>query len=641
MGYKTFLYNGKTILTSGGKMLLNTFSTIPSNHYLIDFGDIDYQTPGNWNNIYQSGITFLIDTSGVTSTISLNIPECGTGTYFTLPGSAIYPISAIRDGMAFMGPGFNINGLNINKIYDIYLYSYSQSSEEIMIYTVSDNNGTSEYYLNIYNNTTNEILSPDRIPTSGGTITIGVAGSGETNELLSVMEIVEKTPVTYDSSSIQKVLLTFNTIPSSTGITKAALKYDKRFAFSYVWDDNMIEQYTYGFKYMNGGVAGDSAYYSGKTYTDGCGNKIKFNAGLSIFSFNGGSPYPGADVHTPVFNGSIQWSQYPEMYNAGWALTSHSLTHSDYNSSYDIERNRSYVYLQTSGATIKIFTQPANYQTYGTHVWAITGTTKYITYQNGNDWQWFGNGSAAIPAGRVDGGDLVDGSNRISYSAWPVKDFNMYRTFCTSAAEIQTQVLNLLKATGTTYHTWKSFLCHGINGGGGGFGSFSDFKAAMDYIETNHGSIAGDDCWMVNDQDVYEYLITHATTIVSQVANQNTLELTFSWANTNSGNTLPDDMRKYCLSLLVSGNTSISDIIIYGGTGSTYNKSYKINTALVNLNWNGGLSESARLLRTATERVEIAEATTTAEDIAIAQDYVSAMSAGTDKTNLQNRLNAI
>ena len=92
---------------------------------------------------------------------------------------------------------------------------------------------------------------------------------------------------------------------------------------------------------------------------------------------------------------------------------------------------------------------------------------------------------------------------------------------------------------------------------------------------------------------------------------------------------------------LISFYWTISDIIINGGTGCTYNKNYATNTGLINLNWNGGLSEATRLLNTATERVVIAEATTSSNDKSIAQDYVSAMTAGTDKTNLQNRLNAI
>lgn len=644
MGYKTLLYNGKTVL-KGGKMILNTFSTPASSRYLIDFGSPTYQTPNNWNNVTgNTTITNLIDTSGITSNIS--IITSGFTTYFDWGGSdsSIYTKSANRDflyGDVDYPISIKISGLTNSKIYDLHIYTCYDSNVMDTYYIVNDNNGISSYYLQPYQNYSGKIISPDRVP-NNGIITINISGKTATDYYagIGVLEIIEKTLVTYDSSSIQKVLLAFNTIPTSTGITKAPLKYDKRFALSYVWDDNCIDQYTYGFPYLNGGTAGDSNYYSGKTYTDGCGNKVKFNAGISIFSFNGSAPYPGPDIHTAVYTANIQWNQYPPMYNAGWALTSHSLTHTS-SGNYEVERNRSYIYAQTSGCTVKVFTQPSNDTSFINTVWAITGNTKYYEYQNGNNSFWFGGGSPTIPAGRVDNEDLIDGSNRISYAAWPVKDFGMFRTICTSSSEIQNQVADLLEATGTTYHTWKSLLSHSVAGQGGGFGSFDDFKTAMDYIEDNHGSDGADNCWMVNDQDVYEYLVARDTTIISKVANHNTLELTFSWANTHSGNTLPDDMRKYCLSFLVTGNTSVSDIFIYGGTGSTYNKNYKSNTALINLNWNGGVSEYTRLLRVATERVEVAEATETADDKAIAQDYVTSMPAGTDKTNLQNRLNAI
>lgn len=441
-----------------------------------------------------------------------------------------------------------------------------------------------------------------------------------------------------DNTSIQKVSIVFSSPPSNIWVTKTALKYNKRFAFSYVWDDGLLDAYTYGFKYLNGGTAGDGTVSSGKTYTDGCGNKVKFNVGLAIYSTNGA----GVDLHQQPNAGStyLLWNNLKEVYQAGWAINNHAFDASITN--YDIERNRSYIYLQTSGGTSKVFTQPQGDTQYIPLVWAITGSTKYYEYMNQQNWQtYFGSGNGVdIPAGRVDQ-DLSQGERRIGYDKWPVNQFGMIRTSATSSAEVTTSVNNLVKATGTTYHTWNSNLCHSVIGAGGGFGSFSDFKTAMDYIEDNYGSDGDDTCWMACDQDVYEYLISRDTTVITQELNGNILDLTFSYINTNTGNTLPDDMRKYNLSILVSGSTSISDIIIEGGTGCTYNKSYDTNTALINLNWLGGLSESAKLLRTATERVEIAESTHSINDKNIAQDYVSSMSSGTNKTELQNRLNAI
>jgi len=659
IGYKTILHNGKVILTSGGKMFLTLpVSSLPSNQYLFDFGSSSHKTTGNWNNVDDAtyfgiqpcNFTNVIDSSGLTSSISLQISNFTDMLYYVtgLPSNPIYPTSAIQDFWGVINGGdagiITISGLNQNKIYDIYLYNYTQNSggfglNEMVTYNVLDKNGTSQYTLKPLENSTNIILSPDRVPTTGSTIVITMTDSGDNYGGISVLEIKEKTPVTYDNSSIQKISVVFKTIPTSTSVIKTPLRYDKRFALSYAWDDGLDDQYSYGFKYLNGGTAGDGTYSSGKTYTDGCGNKVKFNVGLAIFSGQGANP----DVHyPPTWTGiNILWSQINEVYRAGWAINNHGYIDGAGGVTYQVERNRSYIYLQASGATTKVFTEPNGDTGFEPLVWGITGTTKYYEYMNQAFYQQFGNGSVNIPAGLVDAGNLMDGSNRISYASYPVNRFEMVRSNGYSSTDVTTVCNQLLQATGTTYHSWKSMITHSVAGHGGGYGSFGDFKTAMDYVETNYGSGGADNCWMACDQDVYEYLVARDVTIINKTLNNNILDITFSWNNTNTGDTLPNDMRNYALTLKVSGSTNISDIIIYGGTGNTYNKTYAINTGLINVKWNGGLSEDTRLLNTATERVTIAEGTLTSNDKAIAQDYVWAMPVGTNRTNLQNRLNAI
>ena len=645
-GYKTILNNGKLFLNSGGLIYLSKF--IPSGetngYFLIDLGQSSELTSRNWNNIYAPdnlSIT-LIDTSGETSNIKFITLSSSYGVGEVGTTSSLYPYSATRDVFFNMNSGttdiYRISGLTNSKIYDIHLYHVNKSiyQHDKSIYRIVDNNGTVEYYLDNQSADVNsKIISPDRVP-KNGIIDIELTPSGNTSFAgLAVVEIIEKTPVTYDSSSIQNIKVVFNTIPTSTSVTKAKLKYDKKLALSYIWDDNMADQYGYGFKYLNGGVADDGSYSSGKTYTDGCGNKIKFKVSTSVFSGQGGN----TDVHTPVFIANYMlWSQIKEVYDAGWGVTNHGYIDGSAADNYQVERNRSFIYLQASGTTTKVFAEPNSQVGFENYVWDITGTTKYSTYLNQSMWQAFGNAAGGL----VDAGDLTSGSNRISYASWPVHDFHMYRTNGFSSSDVITACNDLSGATSNwLYHSWKSLITHSVAGHGGGYGSFADFKTAMDYIEDNYGSDGLDICLVDSDQSIYEYLVTRDVTIINQSLNNNVLDITFSWNNTYSGDTLPNDMRNYDLTLKVSGNTSISDIIINGGTGCTYNKNYSTNTGLINLKWNGGLSETTRLLNTATERVVIAELTTTANDKAIAQDYVSSMSSGTDKTNLQNRLNAI
>lgn len=456
---------------------------------------------------------------------------------------------------------------------------------------------------------------------------------------------------TYPSptTDISSVEVTFTTEPteSSIDVKKTPLRYDKRFALSYILDDGLEDAYDDAFKYLNGGYpASDSSNYSsGKTYTDGCGNLIKFTMSDAIFSYRNGE-----DCHVGDYEDvNLTWLEISEMYDAGWDITSHAFTDGGGPSNYEIERNTSYVKRFSSpltdfisGITMRIFTQPSNSTGFIDEVWAVTGITKYWGYGNGNNSEWFGHGTVDIPAGRVDH-DYVDGINRIGYDTWPQKDFSYFRVHTESLTDIQNEVADLLKATGTTsenYHTWKFLFTHSVSGAGGGFGTFSSFKSAMDWLEDTHGSDGDDRMWMATDREVYEYLWVAGVTTINSSLSGRKLTITLDWENTNSGNTLPSDLRKYALSLKVSGNTSISSIIVNGGNDNiSYNTSYDTNTGLINLEWD--VTDYTTNETYANTWVDTAEATSSADDKLIAQDYVYILPSGTTKESLQNRLDAI
>jgi len=367
---------------------------------------------------------------------------------------------------------------------------------------------------------------------------------------------------------------------------------------------------------------------------------VKFNVGLAFFSLNGA----GVDIHDGA--ASISWEQIAEMFDAGWGMYCHQYQDAAGASIYQVEKHRSYVRLQTSGfttstqsgATVKIFTQNAtNYM--ADTVWSITGMTKLYSYENANNYQWFGGGKEPHLAGIVDW-DYVDGSNRIGYDVWPRDNLGVYRYNNVSESDIITVMNKLTGSTeNNTYHTWRFGLTHAVAGGGGGYGSFGEFKNAMDYLENNYGSKGNDRLWMACNQDVYEYLYVRGVTDVGYTLNDNILDVSISSQNTNSANTMPDDLRTYALTLKVTGAT-ISNIIINGGTGCTYNTSYDTDTGLINLKWIGNLNQPTNY-DYANYFVPIAEQTTLTADKEIAQDYVSAMVAGSDKTSFQARLDAI
>jgi hypothetical protein len=625
-----YLNNGKTIFWDGKTFLTERTYTY-SGRYLVSFGDDDNVTSGNWNNITETAITIngLIDNSGKTSDINL-IPISGLTnfqySYTTVPD--MYPPSSLSTMKNSSDNSYyQLTGMDNSKLYDISFFSFNSYTN----YTIDDTT------VQLSGTTNENVVSILDVSPKNGIIFIEMSAI-TTWCSLGILDIVEKTSIEYSTNNIDSIQVVFASVPENVSVEKTSLLYDKQYALSYTWDDGMKDGYTYGFKYLNGGIAGDSQYYSGKTITDGCGNDVNFTVALAIFSANGYS----SDIHTPTFTNNIQWSEVAEVYDAGWGINSHQYEDGAGGSTYQVDRNISYVRLQTSGyttttdngATIKVFTQNSS-NLMNDYIWQLTGITKQYMYVNMNNPLWFGEGVGEHQAGIVDW-DYVDGNNRIGYDTFPVQDFNFMRSNGTSLTEVQTAVSRLTGATeNNTYHSWKGLLSHSVAGGGGGFASFGDFKTTMDWLEDNYGSKGLDNMWISCDQTIYEYLYARDATDVNYTLNNNILDIRLSNQNTNSGNTLPDDMRTYALSLKISGAT-ISDILINGGTGSTYNT----NDGLINLNWVGNENQPTKY-DFADYFVPIAEQTALTDDKEIAQDYVSAMFDGTDKAAFQVRLDAI
>ena len=123
----------------------------------------------------------------------------------------------------------------------------------------------------------------------------------------------------------QRIVVYLDSPPNSPpSVTKAALRYDKEFAYSLTFDDGSADGYVSGLPALQGGlVPGNGTTYSALNFTDGCGNTLPFRAGIA---WNAASSL-GIDSHTGNVPGMMTWNQLDELYDKGWDVLNHSFTH--------------------------------------------------------------------------------------------------------------------------------------------------------------------------------------------------------------------------------------------------------------------------------------------------------------------------
>jgi hypothetical protein len=355
-----------------------------------------------------------------------------------------------------------------------------------------------------------------------------------------------------DQPHLIRIKILFNTPPSYVNIKKAKLKYDKEFAYSLTLDDGLDDAYTAAFFLLNGGlVEGNGKTYPGLYYSDGCGNKIPFRAGLAWHTANP----EGKDLHeTP---GYMTWDQLKEVYAQGWNVMNHSYTHAngagtDYN--FQITKNIEYVKEKT-GINMTHFVIPqgdVNYTDY-----AFANNMKAVFSEPG------------FPGG---GGISIDNLTNLV-------NFKLHRTFITDNNLSTDNIDRIANKSSPTEHYWYNEFTHrvGFNQTGGSL-IFSNFEKHMNHIDQNYGLSGSDRMWMAPLQDVYEYLNVRNKTAISGQLNETAywIDLDFS--------TLSDDLEKYALTLVIDTDQPFETIGINSDAHYSFNGAD--SKKIINMEWN-------------------------------------------------------
>ncbi|MFN3404746.1 MAG: T9SS type A sorting domain-containing protein [Cytophagaceae bacterium] len=358
------------------------------------------------------------------------------------------------------------------------------------------------------------------------------------------------------SNNEVKIVLTLNSSDPSANISKAALKFDKDFAYSLTLDDGKSDAITNGLPLFAGGYSsGTGETYPGLFFTDGCGNKIEFRAGIAI---NALGP-DGQDMGNNV-PGKLTWSQIKELHTKKWDVFNHSLNHqagpgTDY--WYQVEENNNYVRNKTG---IKM-----------THFVIPSGDGDYTSYA-------FNFGMKGVYNQKDFPGS--DGLNVDNLSS--LDKFRLYRNFLSdnnhNTGNISSKVDQVANASSPSNHLWYSEFTHHISTEPkGGSLIFSTFRHHMSYLEQAYGHKGKDNMWMAPLQEVYEYLVIRENTVIRIENQSNKVIIYVDFDN------VPDDLRKYAMTFKVNSNSNIISAECAGASKVTFRGSGQHK--IVNVDW--------------------------------------------------------
>ncbi len=346
--------------------------------------------------------------------------------------------------------------------------------------------------------------------------------------------------------------------PSKVEIEKAALRYNKAFAYSFNVADGLIDAYTVAFPLLKGGhITDNNNDYSGYYYSDGCGNTIPFSASLSWYSVNA----KGNDIHlkTPSY---VTWDELKIMYRAGWNVLNHSYSHAtspNTDFKYEITKNKEYVKSKT-GIIMTHFVPPSGNQGYVDAAFAcgnasVTGNTK--------DYRGYPDGYRVDPP-------------------LEITKFKVYKKLLCDANQDTSNIMKSIDHVANLsikgeHYWWNDFTHHvGFKHSGASL-FFPLFHYYMETVAKRYGIKGADNMWMAGEQDVYEYLQVRDKTAMKYSVSSHllTIELDIS--------AVPEGLNTHALTLIVNTDQDFTKVHSKDVNSLTFHG--KGNIKLINLKW--------------------------------------------------------
>ncbi|HEU0109591.1 MAG TPA: hypothetical protein VFQ73_01890, partial [Flavisolibacter sp.] len=357
------------------------------------------------------------------------------------------------------------------------------------------------------------------------------------------------------------VKVNFNNAPDSASTRFTDLKYNKESVFSLDIDDQPVNVMSI-LAYFQGGVAPeDGISYPGKYFTDGCGVKRPFAAGIAMTAH---SNYNDNDLTTASHLLSVD--QLKKLVKAGFGLQNHGFYHekdgyyitNKFNEAKNIAEGTNFIFEKT-GFLPRIWTTPSNHTGYNTYVeeqgyLAATsqGVTDGYTSQPVNMWT----------------DHLADLSQfSPSFNVF-LRDFNDDWNNTAKTDELKLRVTGLKNKSSATAHKVYRIGTHSYNAN-----NWNGFKSFIDHIE----SVSNNTIWVASLQEVLEFLEVKRNVIKTESLSQNVLTINLDLSNVSASNYFRD------MTLKVDGG-KVSSVEVTGADSFSFNADGLINIYKKNAN---------------------------------------------------------
>ncbi len=370
------------------------------------------------------------------------------------------------------------------------------------------------------------------------------------------------------------IVIVFDKAPKKINISKAPLKYNKKFAYSFTLDDGLASAYSNVLPMFKGGKASNDAVYPGFFYTDGCGHKVPFKAGIAWNSVNSA----GVDIH--IDNPScLTWQQLDTLYSIRWDILNHGYSHKTrgYDSQglpnpslpeqiYDdeININKDKVALMTQNK-IKMnhFVVPGGDNGY--YERAFANGAKAVYDQN---WQ--------IPGG----GPGLMVTNPLNYH-----NFLLNRNIMSNDAKAANRIIDFAANTSINENQnyWVNSFTHDVetNASSGGVDIDTLFQH-MTHVEKTYGIKGKDQVWMAPLQEVFEYCALRDHIKFTWKQESNKVYIDFDLTQ------VPDDLRYGSLTIIIDSDQNFSSIAATGMPNTTF-KGNSSTDKIINLDFSSHL----------------------------------------------------